>query len=125
MTADDALFDVPELAADITKLGRAEAGLIRAVRAGEVSGTLIAVDAAAVGAALIAARALDRADKPLGLGNVKDGYLVAQLLTPYREMLHSLRLPAALTPAAPPPPDPGNGQDQTPDWLRDAFGTAE
>jgi hypothetical protein len=100
---------------------------MRALAAGEEDGTLIAADAGLIGAALIAARALDRADKPLGAGNVKDGYLVAQLLTPYRETLNALRLPVALTPATPPAPAPdaGNGQTGTPDWLRDAFGTAE
>jgi hypothetical protein len=52
-------------------------------------------------------------------------YAVAQLMRPYQDALNALRLPAALAPATPPPPDPGNGRQTAEDWLRDAFGTAE
>lgn len=122
MTTDDALFDVPELVLNPARCGRVEAGLQRALRAGHDAGTLVAEDAGMIGGALAAARALDGAE---AIGGTKGGYLIAQLLTSYREALHSLRLPAQLTPATPPPPAATERQDTTPEWLRDSFGTAE
>lgn len=117
MTAEDgALFGVPELEVDTAKVGRVEAGLARSIDAGEKAGTLVPEDAGLIGAALVAARALDVAER-----SSKPAYAVAALLTPYRECLAALRLPAAIAPAAPRPP--AGGAPDTPDSLRDLFGT--
>lgn len=120
MTTDDgALFGVAELRLEL-RAGRAEKALHAAAAAGESDGTLLATDAALLAAALIAARALDEADR---VGGIKGGYLIAQSLTGYRETLHALRLPTAIVPGGVPLPSPDQGQ--APEWLRDAFGTAE
>lgn len=128
MTADEsgALFDVPELAADPARLGRVEAAVYAALRAGADAGTVLPEDAGLAAGALVAARALDVADRMMSNPTQAKaaGYLVAQLLTPYREALHALRLPAELTPASPPAPNAGNGQDELASWLGDAFGPA-
>jgi hypothetical protein len=88
-----ALFELPELAVD-ARAGRCEAALHRALAAGIEDGTVVDVDAGLAAAALVAARALDRADRM-----DKPAYAVAALLTPYREALHALRLPAAIAAA--------------------------
>jgi hypothetical protein len=119
--SDDALFSTAEADAGY-RPGRVEAGLIQAIRAAEEAGTVVPEDRGMIGGALVAARKLDRADAD---PSPKAGYLVAQLLTPYRETLAALRLPAALAPVAPPAPVATESQTSTPDWLRDAFGTAE
>jgi hypothetical protein len=121
------LFDVAEVVAPARpgEVGRAERGLRRALEAGAVSGVLREEDLGMIGAALVAARALDDAERWAGS---KGGgpYAVAAVLTPYREVLQALRLPAATVPeeagSAPVPPD---GQGGTPSWLGDAFGTPE
>jgi len=107
-----------ETLAALTKPGQAEEGLRRAIAAGWAAGTLVDEDAGLIGSALVGARALDAADRT---PNAKTGYLVAALLTPYRETLAALRLPAAVTPSD--PRAPAASQTDTPDWLRDAFGT--
>lgn len=121
MTGDEdggALFDLPELTVD-RRAGRCEVSLHHALAAGIADGTVVGVDAGLAAAALVAARALDRADRM-----DKAAYAVAALLTPYREALHALRLPAAIGPAPAALPTP-EGQSGAPDWLRDAFGSAE
>jgi hypothetical protein len=118
---DGALFSTAEADAGY-RPGRTEAGLRAAIAAGEAAGTVVEEDRGMIGAALVAARKLDRADAD---PTPKAGYLVAQLLTPYRETLAALRLPAALAPIAPPAPAATESQTGTPDWLRDAFGTPE
>jgi hypothetical protein len=116
------LFDVDELLEARTpgRLGQYERMLQEAVKAATAAGKLGAVDLGMLGGALAGARSLDVA---MALPSIKGGYLVAQLLTPYREVLQALGLPA--------PPDPGESQpapvgqqDQT-HWLSDHFGTAE
>lgn len=114
----DALFDVPELLeAAPDRMGQAEAGLWRAIRAGHDAGTLLAEDAGMIGAALVSARALDHADRN---PNSKSGYLIAALTSPHREVLQALRLPAAVAPSD--PRAPAAAASDTPDWLHD-FGT--
>jgi hypothetical protein len=113
----EALFDAPRLPA-----GRVETALGVSVEAGKAAGTLVAEDEGLIAAAFVAARALDRAET---LPDKSAVYAVAQLMRPYQDALNALRLPAALTPAAPPAPDPGNGRSGLEDLLRDSFGTAE
>lgn len=112
----EGLFEVPQLPA-----GRVAASLEVAVRAGRDAGTLVAEDEGLIAAAFVAARALDRAET---LPDKSAVYAVAQLMRPFQDALNALRLPAALTPASPPPPA-AESQTATPEWLRDAFGTAE
>jgi hypothetical protein len=114
--ADGGLFAVPERPA-----GRVETGLRVAVTAGQDAGMLVDEDAGLIAAAFVAARALDRAET---LPDKSAVYAIAQLMRPYQDALNALRLPAALTPATPPAPVT-ESQTATPDWLRDAFGTAE
>jgi hypothetical protein len=121
----DALFDVPELAEpEPAAMGRTEAGLYRSVQAGREAGTLVAEDAGLIGAALVAARGLDAAERG---GRGKPGpqpYAIAALLTPYREALHALRLPAAIEPAktnGDPRPAAASPADLS-SLLGDAFG---
>jgi hypothetical protein len=116
---DGALFGLPELVVDERKAGRCEVALHLALTAGARDGTVVEVDAGLAAAALVAARALDRAERM-----DKPAYAVAALLTPYREALHALRLPAAIGPAPAALPA-AEGPTGTPDWLRDAFGNAE
>jgi hypothetical protein len=124
--SDDALFGIDHLTPD-PKAGRVEKALLAAVAAARESGTLIEQDAGLVAGAMVAARALDFAEQLMRIpaAGTKGGYLVAQLLTPYRESLHALRLPAELTPATPPAPEPAKSHSDVPDWLSDAFGTPE
>lgn len=118
---DDGLFDVPELLeAAPEHMGQAEAGLWRAIRAGNEAGTLLPEDAGMIGAALVSARALDHADRH---PNSKTGYLIAALTSPHREVLQALRLPAALTPSDPRPA--GKSQTDLSELLGDAFGSPE
>jgi hypothetical protein len=113
----DALFETPRLPA-----GRVERGLQVSVDAGREAGTLVAEDEGLIAAAFVAARALDKAEN---LPDKSAVYAIAQLMRPYQDALNALRLPAALTPVTPPAPAPADGHSSTPDWLRDAFGTAE
>jgi hypothetical protein len=119
MTDDGALFEVA-VAATARRAGRAEAALRRALSAGLADGTIRDVDEALGESALILARALDAAD---AIGGLKGGYLAAQTQPALQKALHALRLPAELTPV--PAPPPADSQTDTPEWLRDAFGTAE
>lgn len=118
MADRDALFDVPELLAVPHRIGRAESGLIRALRAGQEAGLLLPEDSGLIGAALVGARQLDAID---GNPSMKTIYAYAAAATPYRETLQALRLPAALAPSDPRPP--AGSQQDTPSWLGDAFGT--
>lgn len=113
----DALFAEPSRPA-----GRVETGTRTAVAAGRDAGTLVAEDNGMIEAALLAARALDRAET---LPDKSAVYAIAQLLRPYQDAMHSLRLPTALTPATPPTPEPTNGRTGLEELLRDSFGTAE
>jgi hypothetical protein len=113
----EALFDAPRL-----PTGRVEKGLQRSVAAGRTAGTLVDEDEGLIEGAFVAARALDRAET---LPDKSAVYAIAQLMRPYQDALNALRLPAALTPATPPAPEPGNGRSGLEDLLRDSFGTAE
>lgn len=115
------LDDVARLAIKPGERGRVERALIRALEAAAEAGHLIEEDLGLIGGALAGARAIDGAEKWPGL---KGGYLVAQLLTPYREALAALRLPAAVNPADDPRP-PANVSDDAPNWLSDHYGTPE
>lgn len=116
-TADEqGLFDVDEVPRPPGSIGRVEGGLMRAVKAGQEAGTLVEEDLGLIGAALVGARALDAAERM-----AKPAYAVAALLTPFRECLAALRLPAAVTPAA--GRVPTSDASDAPDWMRDAFGT--
>lgn len=114
------LFDVAPIRRAMGK-GPAEAALAGQVKTAREEGRLADVDAPLIEAALIAARALDTADR---IGGLKGGYLTAQSLPGYQKVLHALRLPTEVGPptASAPPPD---SQTSTPDWLRDAFGSPE
>jgi hypothetical protein len=92
-----------------------------AVAAGREAGTIVAEDAALIAGVEVMAEALDTAHR---VGGLKGGYLAAQAFPPYQRGCHALRLPQELTAVSPAPPD-ADGQRDTPDWLRDAFGTAE
>lgn len=113
------LFDVPELTA-LPNAGRAEAGLMLALREAAQAALVQGVDGGLVAGALIAARALDRAE---ALPDKSAVYAVAQLLPPYQKALHGLGIPLERSPAggpAVPVPTPeGSGP---PSWLRDEFG---
>ena len=119
-TDEGALFGVDELHVDKRRAGRAEAGLMHALERAVEDGIVTDLDAGAVGAALIAARALDRAE---GLPDKTAVYAIAQSLTPYREMLHALRLPTAIAPGGVPLPTTTDSQTGVPSWLSDEFGT--
>ena len=120
MTEPEALF--PTEAVRPSAPGRVLAEFRRLVAAGRQEGTLADVDGALIEAAEVLAEALDTARR---IGGMKGGYLAVQALPPFQKALHALRLPVELTAAATPPSQgPVKGSD-TPDWLRDAFGTAE
>lgn len=115
----DGLFDVEELVVPHTA-GRVEAGLGRALEVAVTEGVVVELDAGLVAGALVAARALDRAE---GLPDKSAVYAVAQLMRPYQDALHALRLPAEVAPTAGPRlPDTAAGADGPPSWLGDAFG---
>jgi hypothetical protein len=101
-------------------MGRAETALVKALGAAD---HLDDIDAGLVGAALVAARALDRAELQPG---TKGGYLVAQLLKPYQEALAGLRLPQAIAPAGMPGgvPKPGAVPADLSQLLGDQFGAS-
>ena len=117
----EALFGVEELRFDPQRRGRAEAGLMRALAAAEEAGKLIPEDAGMIGAALVAARALDQAERA---GGPKTPYAIQAAMPSYMEALHALRIPVKTAPVPPATTAaPTEGQTDTPDWLRDAFGT--
>lgn len=123
MTDDDAtaLFDIPELRLDAGKRGRCEAGLMRALAAAQDDGKLLPEDAGMIGAALVAARALDQAEKFSG---PKTPYAIQAAMPSYMEALHALRLPVKVAPV-PAPAVPTTAATDTSDWFRDAFGAPE
>lgn len=119
--AQGGLFDVPELAG-LPNARRAEAGLLRALEAAARDGVVTDLDAGMVGAALVGARTLDRAE---GLPDKSAVYAVAQALPPYLKALQALRLPPELAPvAAPKLPEPPEETGGRPSWLDDAFGAS-
>lgn len=110
------LFDVDELAAS-PRAGRTEAGLHKALEAAARDGVVVDLDGGLVAAALVAARALDRAE---ALPDKSAVYAVAQLLPPFQKALHGLRLPQELAPGmAGRLPDPTPAGDGAPSWLGD------
>jgi hypothetical protein len=115
---DGALF--PVAAVDTAPPGRAELAVRRTLEAGYEAAIIGDTDAGMAEGALIAARALDCAER---LPDKSRVYAVAQLMRPYQDALHALRLPAELSPASVPSQPAENGQAGTPEWLRDAFGT--
>ena len=120
MTADDgALFSEDDLP---HKMGRVEAGTLRAITAGLEQAIIGDTDAGMAEAALLAARTLDRCET---LPDKTAVYAIAQNLRPFQDAMHALRLPAELSPAAVPSQPAENSQAGTPDWLRDAFGTPD
>lgn len=121
--AQAALWDVDELLAARTPgaIGQCETMLQDAVQEAVKLGRLHKTDLGLLGGALAGARSIDVA---MRLPSLKGGYLVAQLLTPYREACQALGLPQAVVPADAPEPA-ASGQQELPDWLSDHFGTAE
>lgn len=121
----DALWDLDELLETRSPgaVGQVESMLTRAVQAAVKLGKLGETDLGLLGGALAGARSLDIA---LRLPSIKGGYLVAQLLTPYREVCQALGIPEAVSPADAPEARPaGERQQDDPDWFRDTFGTPE
>lgn len=117
------LWDVDELLAVRSPghVGQVERMLTEAVQEAVRIGKLAKTDLGLLGGALAGARSLDVA---MSLPSIKGGYLVAQLLTPYRETCQALGLPRAVVPDDGEGPQvPGNGQPQDGDWLGDHFGT--
>lgn len=117
------LFEVPELA-PLPSAGRAEAGLMLALRAAQDAELLQEVDGGLVAGALIAARALDGAET---IRDNKDrAYAVTALLPPYQKALHGLGIPLERAPAGgPAAPVPTPGGSGRPSWLgavSDEFG---
>jgi hypothetical protein len=80
---------------------------------------LVTEDWGLIGGALAGARALDMAERG---GRGGGPYAVAALLSPYRETLQALRLPAELAPAEQPRPPAGTQPDAS-SLLGDWFGT--
>jgi hypothetical protein len=121
VSADDdgALFGVAD--ARQSRPGRVLAAFRAAVAAGRAAGTIVPEDDALIAGVEVLAEALDTART---VGGMKGGYLAAQTFPPFQRGLHALRLPVELTAVSPGPAQP-EGQTDTPDWLRDAFGTAE
>lgn len=121
VTADDgALFDVAELRLDPARRGRAEAGLMRALSAAT---SLSAECAGMVGAALVAARALDQAEAYPG---PKTPYAVQAVMPSLIDALQALGLPARVAPtqvhAMEVPEGAAESGNSAPDWLSDALG---
>lgn len=117
---EEGLFEVPELA-PLPNAGRAEAGLMLALRKAAEDQVLQEVDGGLIAGALAGARALDHAET---IKDAKDrAYAVTALLPPYQRALHGLGLPLERAPAAGPavpvPTPEGSG---APSWLRDEFG---
>lgn len=118
-TDDTGLFDVAELA-PLRNAGRAEAGVMAALRAAEAAELIQDVDGGLVAGVLIAARALDRAE---ALPDKSAVYAIAQLIPPFQKALHGLRLPAEVAAVGgPPSPVPAPEASGAPDWLGDVLG---
>lgn len=118
------LWDLEELLEARTpgSLGQCERMLQESVAEAARLGRITKTDLGLLGAALAGARSIDVAMRLPGL---KGGYLVAQLMTPYRETCQALGIPEAAPPDGADPPAPPNGQGDGPDWLSEHFGTAE
>lgn len=125
---DGALFGVDELLVDVEQVGRCEAGTWHALKRGAATGVVIDLDSGLAAVALATARRLDEAERlgrlPAGVG-LKAGYLYAQLVPPYRELMQALRLPAAVEPAEEPRTPTPTGDGSVPAWVHDAVGTPE
>lgn len=113
------LFDIGEVRP--TAPGTVVSVFRRLVTAARAEGKLVPEDDALIAGVEVLAQALDTADR---VGGMKGGYLVAQAFPPYQRGLHALRLPVELTAATPPAAGAGS-QPTVPEWLNDAFGTAE
>jgi hypothetical protein len=114
---DDGLFP----AAGLYSPGRVELALQRSLEAAKTSGALIDTDEGLAAGALVAARALDRAE---ALPDKSSVYAIAQLMRPYQDALHALGLPVERAPVpAPTAVADRNGQSSGDDLLRDLFGT--
>lgn len=119
MTADAVvvpLFDVEELK-PLPNARRAEAGLMFALEEAAGAGRLDTTTAGLVGGALIAARALDRAE---ALPEKTAVYAVAQLLPPFQRALEGLGLTVDQARPAGDTTPPAAG---APSWVSDEFGT--
>lgn len=112
--AQDALFGVAELAA-LPNARRTEAGLLAALRKAQTEGIVTETDAGLIGAALVAARALDRAE---ALADKTAVYAIAQLLPPFQRICHGLRLPLEVAPVSD-KPGPAAPAGVPSSWLDD------
>jgi hypothetical protein len=112
----EGLFEVPEVVTGPAGPGRVEAGVLRSVNAAWNNGKLIDEDAGMVEGALLAARALDRAER---LPDKSAVYAVAQLMRPWQDAMHALRLPEEVSPVPAPRALAAETSDGTPNWLRD------
>jgi hypothetical protein len=117
--SDEGLFAVE--AARPARPGAVAAAFDALARAGLAAGTLVEEDTALIEGVRVLAEALDTARR---IGGMKGGYLAVQALPPFQRGLHALRLPVELTAVSQPSATPER-QDDTPNWVRDAFGTAE
>jgi hypothetical protein len=117
----ESLFPELEAALPPGRPGRVEALLLRSIEAAQKASTLVVEDWGLVGGCLAAARALDTAERG---GRGGGPYAVAALLSPYREALQALRLPAVLAPAEAPRPPAGTPVDAS-SLLGDIFGTPQ
>ena len=116
----DALFDVPD---EPVPGGRVEVGVRVAIRAAIDKGRLDDLDAGMIEGALLAARTLDRAET---LPSKSAVYAIAQLMRPWQDAMHALRLPEEVAPSTGlAAAAPTESQTGAPDWLRDAFGTPD
>lgn len=116
-TDHDGLFP----AAGLYTPGRVELALQRSLEAAKAGGALIDTDEGLAAGALVAARALDRAE---ALPDKSSVYAIAQLMRPYQDALHALGLPVERAPV-PAPAAVAERAGHTPgaDLLRDLFGT--
>lgn len=120
MSTEDALFAEEEVTG--APMGAVEAGVRRALAAGAEAMIVGPTDAALAEAAVVAGRALDRANR---LPDKSAVYAVAQLMRPFQDALHALRLPAEVAPAAVPPSSGAERPSSLGDLLGDAFGRPE
>lgn len=119
MTAEQVgLFGVDEIA-PLANARRTEAGLMAALRKAESEGIVTELDAGLIGGALVAARALDRAEAMTDKTAV---YAIAQLLPPFQRAVHGLRLPLEVAPVSD-KPLPAGPAGVPSSWLDD-LGTA-
>jgi hypothetical protein len=117
---DGALFGTETVRA-AARPGQVAATFARVVADARNAGRLVPEDDALIDGVAVLAETLDTARR---IGGMKGGYLAVQALPPFQRGLHALRLPVELTAATQPTATPENAGD-APDWLRDAFGSAE